>query len=97
MNVDVELCSFFVSFYNAKKKEGIVFIPNIEVAKDVMGRLYKQYIHEGILIPIQDLMIEEKTELTDECRQVKGAFYTNESLTSSCMILHLIKFINNNS
>lgn len=95
MNVDVELCSFFVSFYNAKKKEGVVFIPDIEVAKDVMGRLYKQYVNEGLIKPIQLLSNEEKVELTSECRLMEGVAYTNESLILNCKILHVINLINN--
>ena len=97
MNINVDLCSLFVSFYKKKKEAGITFIPDTKVAKYVMIRTYNAFLKEGILTPIEFLSGEEKIKLTTECREMKNVSYSNESLITSCKILHLIKFINNNT
>jgi hypothetical protein len=95
MNINVELSIFFTNLYNSRKREGKLYIPDTLVAKYIMGRMYKNFISDGLLTPIEYLPIEEKTSLAKECREVKDSFYTNETLKTQCAILHTINLINN--
>lgn len=79
------------------KGKGLTFIPNTEVAKIIMMEAYNQFVKEGVLVPIEELSVEEKMELVNECREMKEIFYTNESLIIDSKTLHTIKLINNNS
>lgn len=97
MNVYDWLSIDFIGWYNSAKKKGITFIPDTVVAKIVMGKLYDEFVRQGLLTKIEYLPVEEKVELTNECREVKDVLYTNKSLTENCRILHLIKFINKTS
>lgn len=94
METDDDLCSLFVNFYNSMREKGVTFIPNSAVAVNVMTRVYNRFVKYGELIKIEDLPKDEKMELVNECREMKGVFYTNESLIMGCKILHVIKLIN---
>jgi|GEM_PF-4706233 len=93
MNINHSLSVLFVNYYNDLKEKGITYIPNIEVAKITMVGLYNTFVKDGAIKKIEDLLIEEKQTLVNECREVKTE-YTNETLTTQCKILHLIKSIN---
>ena len=97
MNINHSLSVLFVGIYNDFKEKGETYIPNTEVAKITMISLYDKFVKEGVIKNIEDLTIEEKQNLVAECREVKNNNYTNKTLTTTSMILFLIKNINNYS
>lgn len=97
MDIDVTLSALFVDFYNSQKGKGKTYIPCTNVAKRVMLLLYEQFIVQGLLIPIEQLSLEEKKKLVNECRLMENIFYTNKSLIENSKILYVINLINENS
>lgn len=97
MDIVTNLSVLFVKYYNDLKIKEKTFIPDTKVALSVMLELYSRFVSEKILIPIEDLTVEEKIELTSECRQMEDIVFTNKTLTEHCKILYVIKTINNNS
>lgn len=106
MNIEDDLCVICVNFYNYTKEEGVTYIPDTAVAKYALLKKYYLFIQYGYLQRIEDIPTEEKIELTTECRNIEmkdrsgkteRIRFTNETLTDYCRILHVIKFINNNT
>lgn len=95
-DVSIALVGLFRKIYNEHKDQGKVYIPNTSVAQVILTEAYKSFINEKIMTPIEQLSMEEKISLTDECRKT-GEFFTNETLTERCKALYVIKVINNNS
>lgn len=95
MNIDFHLSTMFIKFYNDLKRDGITFIPDTEVAKYIFLKGYNDYVRIKMLVPIEELESEEKMKLVSECREMKGVFYTNETLIRNCKILHVINLLNN--
>lgn len=95
MSINQSLSVLFVGRYNDCKEKGVTHIPSTTVAKIVMLELYDKFINDGVVKPIEELTNEEKEKLVAECREVKNHNYTNETLTETSKILHLIKTINN--
>lgn len=97
MYVNDTLCAFFVTMFNkCKDDEAIKFFFEGAVPQDIFLSIYKTFIKENGLIPIEDLPKEKKIELTTECRKT-GLNFTNETLTNACRILYTLNFINENS
>ena len=89
------LSAFFLTMFN-KDNSSLGFLIESYVPKYILLKTYQTLLKESELIPIENLMIEEKIKLADECRST-GLKFTNQSLTDAAKILHTIKFINENS
>lgn len=96
MSIDNGLAVMFVNHYNDANKRGVKYIPCTDVAKEVMLRLYKRFVSDKTVVPIEELSQEEKQSLVDEYRLVEKE-YTNETLIESSKILYTIRLINDNS
>lgn len=79
--------------YN-NKSASLELLTECGVPKDIMLSTYKSLIREELLTPIENLMIEEKMKLWEECK--KHIFVTNK-IPDAARILHTINFINANS
>lgn len=84
MNIDESLTILFSDHYRRTK-----YIPDTQVAKIILLPIYEKFVSEG-LKPIENLSVEEKISLTEECRKT-GERYTNRTLIEQCKILYLIK------
>lgn len=89
MNIDESLTTLFVQYYQKMKREKKSYIPDTQVAKRILLRMYERFVSEG-LTPIENLNRQDKVSLTSECRMT-GERYSNQSLIEQCKILYLIK------
>lgn len=94
MDVETNLASLFASYYKKMYVKGINYIPDTQVAKIIMIRLYDRFVSDGSLLPVEELPITEKKVLTSECRLMKDVFFTNDKLKMYCKILHTINALN---
>lgn len=72
--VDEDLAGLFVEYYNRMKEEGKNYIPDTRVAKDVLVKIYDQYVDACKITPIEYLSLEEKQALVAECKKM-GVLY----------------------
>lgn len=94
MDIDANMTVLFTRIYNTHKAKGVVLIPDWIVAQICVLNVYNRLVIYEIIEPIENLALEEKQSLVDECRQVQGVKYTNRTLRNTCRILHVIKFYN---
>ena len=90
--IDLELASKFVAQYN-RNKDMLDFFITSPVHSKVLLRTYDLLVKEN-LIQIENLPLETKIELRDECKAT-GLKFTNETLRQAARILHTLKFISN--
>lgn len=91
MTINQQLTAFFVNKYNEDNSR-LKYIVDYEVPKLSIIPIYKQFLKEEILVPIEKLNYEEKEILRQELLK------HNIPVTQiSAKILHTIKFINANS
>jgi len=93
MYVVEKLSAFFIDMYR-KDNSVLKFFFESSVPKSIFLSNYKTFVRENGLIPIENLMIEEKIKLADEC---KATGITKNILADAARILHTLKFINENS
>lgn len=93
MMVIDNLSAFYTSMYN-NKTASLILLAETKVANDVMVSTYKKFVTEEILTPIENLMIEEKIKLWEECKETG---VDKNKIVDAAKILHTIKFINENS
>jgi len=91
-DINTELILLFVKRYGEGKKNNIFHVPGGSVCNRVIRQAYKEFIADGYIKPLEQLTLEEKRLLLDECR-AGGETFTNETLIQRCMNLHVIKFI----
>lgn len=92
MSISNKLSAFFVTMFN-KDKSSFNFLCEGNVPNHVLKKTYQNFINEKILIPIEDLLIEEKTKLWEECK-LTGV--NKNKIVDASKILYTIKFINEN-
>lgn len=93
MTVNDNLSAFFVTMYN-KNNLSATFLFESYVPNYVLIKTYKNFVREKILTPIEDILIEEKIKLWEEC---KATGVEKNKIVDAAKILHTIKFINENS
>lgn len=95
MTVVNNLVAFYLGMYNTKSVSLMLLI-STSVSIEVFLSIYKTFVAEKVIPPIEELPKEEKLKLVDECRQT-GLKFTNETLTNSARILYVLKYINDNA
>lgn len=88
MEVDFKLSVLFAKAYNDNKQ----YIPDTKVVKIILLPMYERFVKEG-LTPIEDLPLEKKIELVNECK-ANGKNLDKETLIQKCKILYLLKSLN---
>lgn len=93
MSITFSLSAFYISMYN-NKSASLILLSETVVAKEVMVSTYKKFVNEKLITPIENLMIEEKIKLWEEC---KSSGVDKSKIVDAAKILHTLKFINENS
>lgn len=95
MTIQNNLVAFYLGMYNSGQVS-LMLLLTTGVAKEVFLSTYKMFVLDKSITPIEKLPEDEKIKLVSECKET-GINFTNSTLTDSARILHIIKFINENS
>ena len=92
INVFENMTIFFASM-NFKDKNVLAFLIESYVPKTTLLSTYKYLVHNGEITKIEELPIERKKELVNECRGIR-IYFDNKKLIEAARILHTLNEIN---
>lgn len=93
MTIYDQLTVFFIEMIK-RDETALGFVLTSVVPVKVFISMYKLFIKENGLIPIENLLVEDKMKLWNEC---KATGISKDKIVDAAKILHTLKFINENS